>query len=362
VCIAVTSRVSLLRQTAQTRWIEKIQERLQVTSSLLGDIKAVKMLGLTQVMSSLVQKLRVDEINTSKSFRKLLVTTLLFCEFLINHSFPYVEPAADMTPALAPINLAPVVTFMVYVVISIFWKSGTLLTAQAFTSIALIALLTDPLVEFVQLLPMVIQSLACFERIEEFYNLGIESKPNDEGAISVVNHPNAEVELQSLAVINGKATKLPRKQAIAFLGGDFGWSENKVTLTDLNVEIERGSVTVVVGPVGSGKTTFLSCLLGDLVSIPTTTGKGPSRLASLSETAYCSQEPWLENGTIRQNILGVSSFDVKWYDTVKSCCGLDGDQLLKGDDTRVGSKGLSLSGGQKQRVVSEHPLSTYLHY
>lgn len=63
------------------RWIEKIQERLRTTTTVLGEMKAVKMLGLTQVMSNTIGSLRADEIETSKSFRKLLVATLFLCEF-----------------------------------------------------------------------------------------------------------------------------------------------------------------------------------------------------------------------------------------------------------------------------------------
>lgn len=80
VFIAITSRISLATKTAQMRWIEKIQGRLRVTTTVLGEMKAVKMLGLTKVMESTIQQLRQDEINTSKSFRKLLVTTILLCK------------------------------------------------------------------------------------------------------------------------------------------------------------------------------------------------------------------------------------------------------------------------------------------
>lgn len=62
------------------RWIERIQERLRITTTILGDMKAVKMLGLGRVMTNVLQKLRVKEVETSKSFRKLLVTTLLLCK------------------------------------------------------------------------------------------------------------------------------------------------------------------------------------------------------------------------------------------------------------------------------------------
>lgn len=70
--------------------------------------------------------------------------------------------------------------------------------------------------------------------------------------------------------------------------------------------------------------------------------------------AYCAQQSWLENRTIRHNIVGASPWDRKWYSAIRVACCLDPDleQLEKGDQTRVGSKGVNLSGGQKQRVVS----------
>lgn len=77
------SKISVASRTAQMRWIEKIQERLRVTTTVLGEMKVVKMLGLTDVMSTMIQRLRTDEINTSKSFRKLLVATLLLCKSLV---------------------------------------------------------------------------------------------------------------------------------------------------------------------------------------------------------------------------------------------------------------------------------------
>lgn len=61
-------------------WIEKVQERLRVTSNVLDDMKAVKMLGISTVMSDMIQKLRQVEIQTSKVYRKLLVWNVLLCK------------------------------------------------------------------------------------------------------------------------------------------------------------------------------------------------------------------------------------------------------------------------------------------
>lgn len=75
----MTSQISVATKTAQVAWIEKVQERLRATTSLLGDIKAIKMLALPQVASSLLTNLRTSEIKTSKTFRELLVATLILC-------------------------------------------------------------------------------------------------------------------------------------------------------------------------------------------------------------------------------------------------------------------------------------------
>ncbi|WDK11393.1 ABC transporter [Colletotrichum graminicola] len=246
--ISAMSKISVATKTAQMRWIEKIQERLRTTSAMLGEMKAVKMLGLGEVMSNKIRHLREDEINTSRSFRKLLVATLVL--------------------SLTPINLAPVVTFGVYALISVFWKSGTLLPAQAFTSIALISLLAAPVVSFIQLLPMVVQSSACFDRIQAFCNYSHNAQAHDQRPRSPSRHhgrPRADPRLGSLTSEGTKRPSLsPENHIVSWKGQSFGWHKDKTTLHDLTIDIQRGAVTVVVGPVGSGKSSFLSAILGNL--------------------------------------------------------------------------------------------------
>ena len=72
--------ISNSAKKAQVAWIEKVQERLRITSSTLDDMKAVKMLRLSTVMSDMIQKLRQVEIQTSKVYRKLLVWNVLLCK------------------------------------------------------------------------------------------------------------------------------------------------------------------------------------------------------------------------------------------------------------------------------------------
>ncbi|WYZ45022.1 hypothetical protein EsH8_VIII_000338 [Colletotrichum jinshuiense] len=334
VFIAAMSKISLATKTAQMRWIEKIQERLRVTTTMLGEMKAVKMLGLTDVMSETIHRLRKDEIDTSKSFRKLIVATVLL--------------------SISPINLAPVVTFAVYVVISVFWKNETLLPAQAFTSIALIGLLTNPVVMFIQLLPTVVQSFACFDRIQDFCNYGPRPVSPNERDRTSIPQSGSVIGLDQLRSNAAQEQEgLSQTHVVSFKGDSFGWTKEKTVLHNLNVDIPRNTVTVVVGSVGSGKSSFLSAVLGDLISTSSTAKEATENNSERTPMAYCSQTPWLENGTIRQNILGVTSYEQKWYDVVTSACGLDADlqALQKGDYTLVGSKGVNLSGGQKQRIA-----------
>jgi hypothetical protein len=103
VFIGATFKASLAANTRQRQWIEKVQHRLKVTSSLLDDVKSVKMLGLSRVVASLIQNLRVDEIRTSKAYRKIFVLVLLLCTFHFSPE-PYVVYLTDNTTSQYPVE------------------------------------------------------------------------------------------------------------------------------------------------------------------------------------------------------------------------------------------------------------------
>lgn len=247
--------------------------------------------------------------------------------------------------ALTPLNLAPVITFGVYTIIALFWRNDSLLTAQAFTSLSLITLLTTPVINFIQGLPQVIQCIGNFDRIQEFCNY-----------------------LPKSDLTEDEITEQEKDRPIKLECDAFAWDKAKTSavLNDVNVEITRGAITAIVGPVGSGKSSLLNALLRELGPIRSSnmlSDEGQkahnSQLQGSEAMSYCAPQPWLENGTIRQNILGASPWDQEWYDRVLYACGLEDDLegLGRGDHTKVGSKGMNLSGGQKQRVVSDFLLS-----
>ena len=118
------------------------------------------------------------------------------------------------------------------------------------------------------------------------------------------------------------------------------------------VIFKQGKINLIVGPTGCGKTSLLMALLGELHYVPS----GPDSWFNLPRengVAYAAQESWVQNETIRDNILFGSEFDEVRYRKVIHQCGLSKDLNLfeAGDKTEVGEKGLTLSGGQKARVT-----------
>ena len=117
--------------------------------------------------------------------------------------------------------------------------------------------------------------------------------------------------------------------------------------TGIDLEISKGSIVMVSGPVGCGKTTLLKVLLGE------TKPKSGSILVSTARIGFCAPKPWLRNDTIKNNITSSSPWDEAWYKSILHICDLGPDlsQIPEGDDSLVGSRGITLSGGQKHRIA-----------
>lgn len=222
-------------------------------------------------------------------------------------------------------------------------KDETLLSAQAFASLSLINLATNPLTLFCQALPTCMQAVACFGRIEAHC-----SKKPAEPPSSFPSTPPQDSPGRSLEMRRVESRLIPGKEIISFTGADISWSEEapEAVLHSLNLTIRSG-FTAIIGPVASGKSTLLATLLGETILTRGFMTDG------LSGVAFCPQTPWIVNDTIRRNIIGDSVFDEKWYDFSIDCCCLRGDleRLPRGDQSNAGSNGASLSGGQRQRVV-----------
>ena len=123
--------------------------------------------------------------------------------------------------------------------------------------------------------------------------------------------------------------------------------DERCIFKDVNLNIRTDRVTMIIGPVGCGKSLVLKSILGEakLSSGSITMAPGP--------IAYCDQSPWLQNMSIRDSIIAHSDYNPAWYQSVLHACALEEDlkQLSEGDQASVGAGGCNLSGGQRQRVV-----------
>ena len=249
-------------------------------------------------------------------------------------------------------------------------NNGTTLdTARVFTSLSLFTLLSDPLQSLIMTLVTFMGSVGSFHRIQEFLSIEAhkdsrKSPPDmellfhaDGGFIKKKLSSSVDTrEGDKSLVATPKEDYHPLSEfdAVIVIDGLFGWDRTKEPLLqNLNIAIPREKTTMIVGPVGCGKSTLLKALLGEIPLL------GGSVLVSSLEVAFCDQTPWHMNGTIQESIIGVGKMDQTWYSTVLRACALfeDLNQLSMGDQTAIGSKGISLSGGQSQRIVrSPHSL------
>ena len=123
-------------------------------------------------------------------------------------------------------------------------------------------------------------------------------------------------------------------------------SSMMTALDDVSVDFYRGQLTAIIGTVGSGKSALCQALVKEL---PISSGSCTRNYRTI---AYASQDPWIMDGTVRDNIVMGLSYDEQWYNTVVKACGLilDFSQLRDGDETVVGDRGVQCSGGQRARI------------
>lgn len=119
----------------------------------------------------------------------------------------------------------------------------------------------------------------------------------------------------------------------------------ETTLEDISLKVGKGQLYVVIGMVGSGKSSLLSTILGEVNLL-----QGNVRVKG--SISYASQDAWVFGSSVRQNILFGQEFDRQRYQKVVKACALlkDFKQFPQGDQTIVGERGSSLSGGQKARI------------
>ncbi|XP_057704162.1 canalicular multispecific organic anion transporter 1 [Corythoichthys intestinalis] len=291
----------LLATKARKFQIENMKfkdKRLKIMNEVLNGMKILKLYAWEPSFQAQVQGIRGQELTVMKKFAYLTsVSTFIF----------------SCAPAL--VSLA---TFAVFVGVN----SDNVLTAEkAFTSISLFNILRFPLAMLPMLIAAIVQTTVSRKRLEKF--LGGEDLESD-----IVRHdPNFN-------------------SAVNICDGSFSWEkEGELHLKNVNLDIKPGRLVAVVGAVGSGKSSLMSAILGEMHST-----KGFVNIKG--SLAFVPQQAWIQNATLRDNIMFGSPLEEKRFQKVIQACALapDLDLLPGGDMTEIGEKGINLSGGQKQRV------------
>uniref|UniRef100_A0A672LTP6 ABC-type glutathione-S-conjugate transporter n=1 Tax=Sinocyclocheilus grahami TaxID=75366 RepID=A0A672LTP6_SINGR len=260
-------------------------KRMKIVNDILNGIKVIlKYYAWESSFEAQVQEIREQELKEVWKFAYLSsVSTFIF----------------SCAPAI--VSLA---TFAVFVSVS---PNNILNAEKAFTSISLFNILRFPLAMLPQLISIMVQVLELIHMLSSLPELGA---------------------------------------AVSMTDGTYAWErDTEPVLKNVSLDIKPGRLVAVVGAVGSGKTSLISALLGELHSL-----KGCINIKG--SVAFVPQQAWIQNATLKDNVLFGSDVNEERYRSVVEGCALGPDlDLLPGrDQTEIGEKGINLSGGQKQRV------------
>ena len=275
--------------------------RMKIMNEILHGIKVLKLYAWEEPFAGKVNGIRDREIKTLKK----LAATYSSNRFL-----------GSLGPFLITISV-----FVTYILLD----SRNVLTAdKIFVSLALFNLLRVPMVGFPSTVFQAINWLVSVNRIGDFLNSEEINRSNDAPLTWEDNNYSCRMEDAS-----------------------FTWGEDSQPpfLKDLNLVIPKGSLTAVVGVVGSGKSSLISALLGEMTKV-----NGEAQV--YESIAYVPQEAWIQNMTLKDNVLFSSQLQSHRYNSTLRACALLSDLkiLPSGDETEIGENGINLSGGQKQRV------------
>ncbi|KAH8799341.1 putative multidrug resistance protein [Xylogone sp. PMI_703] len=338
------SQMANIMSIKQKIWNGAIQRRISMTATMLGSMKNVKMMGLSRFMVRNIQNQRIHELNMATGYRWMNVNTNVVSN--------------------CPLIFAPVLTFIAFVIRAKISGSSSLTTNKAFTALSIITLVTQPAAQLISAIPNTFACLGCFERIQKYL---LSPKRNDQRQILEPPNRSDYSSLSSISkddiAFQDLQTKTPFRSDTSIVAVSLRQlsvrpaPEAEIAIQDISLHFNIGTLNMVTGPVGSGKSTMMRAILGEL---PYDSG---AVIVSSVSMSYCSQTPWLLNASIKQIIRGLdwgSATNEEWYQTVLHACALDQDivQFPQGDESIIGNRGLTLSGGQKQRLALARALYT----
>ncbi|KAL4933213.1 ATP-binding cassette transporter YOR1 [Aspergillus undulatus] len=300
-------------------------QRVSLTQEILQGVRFVKFFGWESSFLDRLKAIRRKEIRSVQTL--LAIRNAILC---VSMAIPvFASMLAFITYALSNHSLDP---------------------APIFSSLALFNSLRMPL----NLLPLVIGQITdawtALNRIQDFITAEEQKEDiqRDGHMPEAVKMDDASFTWERLATdkeaeqAEKKADQEPNSEKASDEPAKPG---EPFQLRNMTLDIRRDELIAVIGTVGSGKSSLLSALAGDMRLTD-----GAVRLST--SRAFCPQYTWIQNASLRSNILFGKDYDEKWYDQVIDACALKPDLeiLPNGDATEIGERGITISGGQKQRL------------
>ena len=284
-----------LRKLQEANMKEK-DSRVKQVSEMLASIKVIKMFAWEKPLATRIAKERSREVDRLKKYGYLSSLQSIFWN------------SAPVTVSMA--------TFGAYAALG-----NTLDMHIVLPALAIINIMSFPLFVLPLLISAVISGRVAMARLNDFLNL-----PERDTSHITITPPGAAEPITLSNVTVGRNASRP-------------------IVRDINVSFKKGSLTAIIGPVGSGKSTVLASILGDAIALA-------GRVSAPDSVGYVPQQAWIQNANVRDNILFGKPYDERRYRATIAACALEADfeKFPDGDMTEIGERGVNLSGGQKQRI------------
>ncbi|XP_053511818.1 ATP-binding cassette sub-family C member 3 isoform X2 [Artibeus jamaicensis] len=297
--IPLNAVVATKTHAFQAKQMKFKDSRIRLMSEILGGIKVLKLYAWESSLLQQVEGIRQSEL------RLLRLSAYLLAIFIFTwHCTPF---------------LVTLITLWVYVSVD---PNNVLDAEKAFVAVSLFNILKNPLNSLPSLISGLTRTSVSLKRIQHFLS---------------------QDELDSQCVERKTITP---GHAVIIENGTFTWAQDlSPTLHSLDFQVPKGALVAVVGPVGCGKSSLVSSLLGEMEKLE-------GKVYMKGSVAYVPQQAWIQNCTLQENVLFGRTLDPSRYQQALEACALLADlEVLPGrDKTEIGEKGINLSGGQRQRV------------